>query len=216
MKKNLAILLLLITCFAWKQEEVWKQHTIYDLSVLLPPNATRTDTTFTKDGITADATILSSESLDYSFTVTAIGGMDKSTDSDQKLLEDVGIGFCKGLRSYPVRCLISDTTIDNLATKKGSLSGDRSVVSYMVILNDKLYNLTLALPDDVRRQGLFTQFMSGVDFNNAAKRIRKGWTTESKPEIIGKLAGYAVIAALVIWLLVRATRKNRDKTQTNS
>lgn len=219
MKRNLAIVLLFISSIVWAQDTAWKKHTVYDLSILFPGEPTRIDTAFTKDGFTADAVILTVQQEDCSLTLTVIGGMDKSNDSEKKLLKDVGEGFCKGAQTSAYRCLISDTVIDNLPAKKGLLFMSQLTVpvsSYMVIMNDRLYNLTAAFADDNEQSLLMIKrFLTGADFNNAAKRTKVSKGSGSAAYRIGKLVGTALAAGLILFLVIWAIKKNKSKEQTN-
>jgi hypothetical protein len=220
MRKKLTIALLLLSGFVSGQDIEWKSHTVYDLTVKLPGKVNRTDTTFTKSGFTADAVILNTEQEGYSFTVTVIEGMDKSNDSEEKLLKDVGEGFCKGAQPSGFRCLIKDTVFDNLPAKRGRLTNAQfesavSVNSYMILLNDKLYNLTAAVMGGSEDDQLaMKKFLDGADFNNAAKKDRKNGAGYSRGYEIGKIVGGFVVLLGVILVLVQIT-KNKAKKKTN-
>jgi hypothetical protein len=220
MKKNLTIALLLISCIVWGQDPEWKPYTIDNLTVPLPGEITRIDTTFLRNGITMDAVILNTNQEGYALTVSVIGGMEKSNDSEAKLLKDVGEGFCKGAQRPGISCVIADTTIDHLTAKKGELRSIQfgesgGFTSYMIVFNDKLYSLGAATTDtDEKSLLMIKKFMDGIDFNNAAKVERKGkWYNLGTQ--VGKIIGAIVGVAAFIFLFVFLSKRNKAKTQTH-
>jgi hypothetical protein len=219
MKRRLTIILVFISSIAWGQDTAWKRHKVEHLSILLPGKVTRTDTLITKAGLTMDATILVTNQAGYALSLSVISGIEKSNDSEEKIFKDVGEGFCEGAKSRASRCVVKDTAIDKLPAKKGQLFMDVleiPVNCYMVVMNDKLYNMTLAFTEDNEEtKAIHKRFLAGIDFDNAAKRTRGTTETALLPYKIGKLIGSGVVIALIIVGVIFLTKKNRRKTQTN-
>jgi hypothetical protein len=225
MRSKLIVALLLLTNYGLTQEneDRWRARIVDDLTVYLPGEVEKRDTSVVTKDQTIKATVITCRDESAAYTIYKSTGSKtsiKTKEDWRTYFEGLEDGFVNKRKETGYECTVTDTIIDGLMAKK-ILSVDTSGLQYsandfLFLVNSKAYtlNITPTTGDENEDQKLINRFVSGIHFNH--ENIKE--LPESEMDVIDSgfdIVNYVYIAGavfglfMVIYSMIKAKQKKK-------
>ena len=210
MKKGLIIIISLISlAYLYAQNTTWKKINIDEnLTMFMPGEVTRVDTSFIKNGQELRFRVFKTETESSTLALTITPNETNlrvdNLESLQTALEKIAEGSCNAAIDKGLLCSTTDTAIDEIPGKKNKIysknSNNHSVVfNYIFLVNDKMYMFSTAFSTNAPAVSNAVQeahrFLNDIHFNKTAIKEQK---FKSKAESLGYNLGKLILPVLLI------------------
>ena len=222
MKKNVIIIAFIIfsTCIANAQDTLWNRIKVDEnISISLPGEVQKIDTSFVKKGQKFDMRILVAQT-DYAALGITLSPNETNINVDnleslKKALASIAKGATNSMREQGLRCNSIDTTIDKMPCKKLSCIGKKNgvpmtIVTYSFLINDKVYAIQSAFIPEFNAYGFAEtdSLIKSIHVETASvKELQFLSKAESVGYKFGHFIGMLVFPAIVIGLIIYFVRR---------
>jgi len=228
MKKIITIItLVLLTTLVNSQDSLWQTKKIDEnLTISLPSTIEQIDTSYIQKGKKVKIKIFAARTEFSGIGVTVSNENNVNIDNKESLLKalsEIAKGAIKSLQGKGLKCVTSDTLLQNIPCKKlkceGELNGiSMNILHYTFLVNDKVYIMQAAFVPEFASGALaeLDRLLGSVHFETTSiKELQFESKAFSDGYKFGYVIGMLIIPALIIGLIIYFVRKGKQRRKIN-
>ena len=228
MKKIIIITtLVLLTTLVNSQDSLWQTKKIDEnLTISLPNTVEQIDTSYIQNGKKIKFKIFAARTEFSGIGVTVSNEHNVNIDNKETLLKalsEIAKGAIKSLQAKGLKCVASDTLIQNIPCKKLKCEGElneipMNILHYTLLVNDKVYIMQAAFVPEFAPGALseLDRLLGSVHFEaKSIKELQFESKALSDGYKVGYVIGMLIIPALIICLIIYFVRKGQQRKKIN-